>query len=135
MKEIFGWLKEALNWKAGWRYARTIYGVQFVIIDGTRSTPQLFVDSLVSQWQVTNSSKMLLIRATECRLLPSYLATLARTGSPFGHGAGPIHYSQFACNGLEARLADCSSGVRTSYCTHSTDAGVRCHTQIGVCII
>lgn len=68
------------------------------------------------------------------QVLLSILGTLARTGSTFGHGAGPIHYSQFGCNGWQARLADCPSGVRTSYCSHSTDAGVRCHTQVGMCI-
>ena len=48
----------------------------------------------------------------------------------FYHGSGPIHYSRVACNGLEARLTDCSSGAFVS-CHHGRDAGVRCHSQTG----
>ena len=47
-----GWWKELLDWKVEWRSVRTMCGVQCAILLGTNQMPGLFVDSLVSLWQV-----------------------------------------------------------------------------------
>ena len=46
----------------------------------------------------------------------------------YGYGVGSILLNNLACQGNEARLIDCPSGTVTS-CSHSEDAGVRCHSQ------
>ena len=46
----------------------------------------------------------------------------------YGYGVGSILLNNLACQGNEARLIDCRSGTVTS-CSHSEDAGVRCHSQ------
>ena len=50
----------------------------------------------------------------------------------FGGGSGPIHHSEFQCNGSESHLLNCSISVDSStervQCLHSEDAGVRCRS-------
>ncbi len=46
----------------------------------------------------------------------------------FGQGSVPIAMANVACVGNEATLLDCPHSQRS--CSHSLDAGVRCHVQI-----
>lgn len=55
---------------------------------------------------------------------------MATVGANFGQGTGSIALSDVRCSGTEARLKDCPSGIATS-CSHTEDAGVRCHAQTG----
>ena len=51
----------------------------------------------------------------------------------FGEGSGPIWLNKIACTGSESTLASCGHlGVSlTRSCSHSKDAGVRCHGTQG----
>jgi hypothetical protein len=67
-----------------------------------------------------------------CRQLGYRGAMAATLGSSFGPGTGRIWATNFACNGEERSLLDCSHTLwgETSSCTHSLDAGVVC--QMGM---
>ena len=49
----------------------------------------------------------------------------------FGQGSMPITLNNVQCIGNESRLLDCRSGI-VRYCSHSEDAGVKCHIQTGI---
>ncbi len=49
----------------------------------------------------------------------------------FGQGTIPIAISSVGCAGNEATLLDCP--YHASSCSHSQDAGVRCHVRTGKC--
>ena len=61
---------------------------------------------------------------------PHCAGAIARTGSFYGPGTGPIARGSVACRGYEARLPDCSASAPVR-CTHAHDAGVRCMLQTG----
>ena len=45
----------------------------------------------------------------------------------FGHGSGPVLFTNVYCSGNEASLLDCYRNARDVHrCTHAEDAGVRC---------
>ena len=56
------------------------------------------------------------------------VGAIATLNALFGQGTGTIALNNVQCAGTEARLVDCSSGIVSS-CSHSEDAGVRCHVQ------
>ena len=63
-----------------------------------------------------------------CRQLGYSSALSTRRSAYFGAGTGAIHYGNVACNGSEAKLADCPQyGIQ--YCYHYEDAGVVCDTR------
>lgn len=69
-----------------------------------------------------------------CRQLGYCGATSAPREAAYGRGSGPIHYDDVACNGCEARLADCSNiGIGMHNCRpdHREDAGVVCKGMRG----
>ena len=54
--------------------------------------------------------------------------------SGFTNGAGQIWLDEVRCNGLEARLIDCSAApLGINDCTHSEDAGARCTGTTSTC--
>ena len=53
--------------------------------------------------------------------------SVAYTNNNFGSGIGKIFMDDVECSGNEAKLIDCTYDSITSDCTHSRDAGVRCH--------
>lgn len=71
-------------------------------------------------WSITDANVV-------CQQLNYSQAISALGLASFGEGSGPIHYDNVACNGTEARLADCShSGIGIHNCAHDQDAGVVC---------
>ena len=73
-------------------------------------------------WDITDANVV-------CRQLNYSRATSAPGLAHFGEGSGPILYDNMACNGTEARLADCSHlGIGIHDCTHGEDAAVVCDT-------
>ena len=75
-------------------------------------------------WDITDANVV-------CRQLNYSRATSAPGLAHFGEGSGPIHYDDVACNGTEARLADCSHlGIGIHNCDHIEDAGVVCDTFV-----
>ena len=76
-------------------------------------------------WDITDANVV-------CQQLNYSRATSARGEAYFGAGSGPIYYDDVACNGTEARLADCSHlGIGVHNCVHSEDAGLVCDTLPG----
>ncbi|XP_071954285.1 scavenger receptor cysteine-rich domain superfamily protein-like [Antedon mediterranea] len=65
-----------------------------------------------------------------CRQLDYPDALSAVTGSKFGEGVGPIHFTSVQCTGTEPRLHLCGHSVLTSSCGHQNDAGVRCMPKV-----
>ncbi|XP_071954286.1 scavenger receptor cysteine-rich domain-containing protein DMBT1-like [Antedon mediterranea] len=61
-----------------------------------------------------------------CRQLDYPDALSAVTGSEFGQGVGPIHFTSVQCTGNESRLDLCGHSVLTSSCGHNNDAGAYC---------
>ena len=53
---------------------------------------------------------------------------------PFGDVQLPIFLDDVACTGLESRLVDCPYDNNTADCSHSQDAGTRCHPSMFVVV-
>ena len=58
-----------------------------------------------------------------------FVDSVAFTNNNFGSGTGKIYLDDVQCSGNEARLIDCVYDSQTSDCSHSRDAGVRCHRK------
>ena len=75
-------------------------------------------------WDITDANVV-------CHQLGYERAMFALGLAIFGEGSGPIYYDDVACNGTEARLADClHPGIGIENCNHSEDAGVVCYADM-----
>ena len=59
---------------------------------------------------------------------------LAYTNAHFGQAQLPILLDDVACTGSESRLVDCPYDNNTGDCSHSQDAGTRCHPSMFVLV-
>ena len=67
-----------------------------------------------------------------CRQLGFPDAEVAFKRSYFGQGTGPIWFDHLSCSGDESSLFSCFHiGMRSRYCDHREDAGVRCKDTEG----
>ena len=55
---------------------------------------------------------------------------LAYTNAHFGQAQLPILLDDVSCTGSESRLVDCPYDSNTGDCSHSQDAGTRCHPSM-----
>ena len=55
---------------------------------------------------------------------------LAYANAPFGQAQLPILLDDVSCTGSESRLVDCPYDSNTGDCSHSQDAGTRCHPSM-----
>ena len=96
-------------------------GVLYVMITGVHLTAVLYAGNL-------DTLKIVMIKSFVyfyCTVL--IIDSVAFTNNNFGSGVGKIFMDDVQCSGNEARLIDCTYDSITSDCTHSRDAGVRCH--------
>jgi hypothetical protein len=61
-----------------------------------------------------------------CRTL-GFKSGIARGGSFYGRGSGPIFFDDVNCKGYERTLFHCKIDYNTSDCRHHEDAGVACN--------
>ena len=54
----------------------------------------------------------------------------AYTNAHFGQAQLPILLDDVSCTGSESRLVDCPYDSNTGDCSHSQDAGTRCHPSM-----
>ena len=126
MWERLGWLEALLASKDVWRFVLITSGARCVTMAGVWLMLEWSADSWDSLWQV--SCPVYLKCGDQMHTLVIIIGTIATTNAFFGQGTGPIALVNVLCAGTEARLADCSTGS-TTFCSHSEDAGVRCHVQ------
>lgn len=55
---------------------------------------------------------------------------MAYSNAQFGEAQLPILLDDVACTGSETRVVDCPYDTNTTDCSHSQDAGTRCHPSM-----
>ena len=58
-----------------------------------------------------------------------FAGLIAYNGGAYGQSTGSIYVDDTACTGTETSLLNCPHDSDTGDCTHSEDAGVRCHSR------
>ena len=116
-----------------WRSVVRRFGVQSATIIGTVQLILLWLADNLDSWDpVIACCPLCALHGKTCIYSFSTVPLLYRVGE----GKGPIHFTNFECNGTEDSLLECSYEVVETYsndlCVHTRDVHVACRGKAPV---